>query len=451
MIKNKLKLTIKQSLALDKLEDSTTKSVIFGGGAGGAKSFLGAYWIVKNCLKYEGTTWLVGRKERKALNRTTLKSIFEVCKMQGIKKDIHYNYREQQGEINFFNGSQILLYDLAFQPSDPMYDTLGSLELTGAFIDEVNQLPEIAWNTVKSRIRYKTQEYGLTPKILGSCNPSKNWVYKNFYKPQKDGTIEKDKCFIQALLTDNPFIDPQYIDQLKELPKQQRDRLLHGLWEVDDDSALISYDNIINIFTNTHVSKESDTKYITCDVARMGSDKAVIMVWQGLEVKEIYEYDVSKITELQTIIVNLKNKHGISNSNIIADEDGVGGGLVDNLKIKGFINNSKALNDENYQNLKTQCYYKLSEIIERNEIYISAELSTKQEEAIIEELEQVKATDSDSDGKLKIINKQQIKQNIGRSPDYSDAMMMRMFYQLVPNPPKNLGIITSKNRKQKIW
>lgn len=437
-----MELTIKQTQALDKLEDKTTKAIIFGGGAGSAKSFLGSYWIVKSCLKYPETTWLVGRKERKALNRTTLKSIFEVCKIQGLKKDVHYTYREQQGEINFFNGSQILLYDLAFQPSDPAYDTLGSLELTGAFIDEVNQLPEIAWNIVRSRIRYKTKEYNLIPTILGTCNPSKGWVYKNYYKPQKDGTIEPDKCFIQALVTDNPFIDPNYIQNLRDLPKQQRDRLLHGLWEVDDESALISYDNITNLFTNTHVRNTNKQKYMTCDVARMGSDKAVIMVWQGLEVIELYEYDVSKITELQTVITNLKNKHGIPNSNIIADEDGVGGGLVDNLKIKGFINNSRPFNDENYQNLKTQCYYKLSEIIERNEIYISAELSTNQQEAIIEELEQIKSTDSDSEGKLKIINKQQVKQNIGRSPDYSDALMMRMFFEY-NKPLTNLGFVTN--------
>ena len=446
-----MELTLKQTEALDKLEDTTTKAIIFGGGAGSAKSFLGAYWVIKNCLKYPETTWLVGRKERKALNRTTLKSIFDVCKLQGLKKDTHYVYREQQGEINFFNGSQILLYDLAFQPSDPEYDTLGSLELSGAFVDEVNQLPEIAWNIVRSRIRYKTQEYGLIPTILGTCNPSKGWVYKNYYKPQKDGTINPDKCFIQALVTDNPFIDPNYIENLKGLPKQQRDRLLHGKWEIDDDSALISYDNLINLFTNTHIIDETATKYITCDVARMGSDKAVIMVWVGLEIIEVYEYAISKINELQAVIIALKNKHAVSNLNIIADEDGVGGGLVDNLKIRGFINNSKALNDENYQNLKSQCYYKLSELIERNEIYISAELSSTQQEQIIEELEQVKSADNDSDGKLKIINKQQIKQNIGRSPDYSDAMMMRMFYQLVPNPPKNLGIITSKKRTTRIW
>jgi ribosomal protein S8 len=203
------------------------------------------------------------------------------------------------------------------------------------------------------------------------------------------------------------------------------------------------------LFTNTHVRDENANKFITCDVARMGSDKAVIFVWQGFEVIDMVTYEISKITELADEITKLKNKYSIPNSNIVADEDGVGGGLIDILKIKGFINNSKAIGDENYQNLKTQCYYKLSEMIERNEIYFSTPISTKVEEEIIEELEQIKAADNDNDGKLKIVSKNTIKMSIGRSPDYSDALMLRMFFEIgVKRPEKHLGIITSRFKKQ---
>lgn len=429
-------LSKKQTQALDILEDTKTNEIIFGGGAGSAKSILGCYWLLKMCLKYPGTRWLMGRKKLKTLKETTLNSFLEVCKMQGIKLGSHFNINGQTNTIIFFNGSEILMKDLAYYPSDPNFDELGSLEITGAFVDEVNQIVELAWQIVKSRIRYKLDEFNLIPKILGTCNPSKNWVYKEFYKRQKEGELANNKIFIQALVTDNPFISQHYVENLRSLPGPSRERLLFGNWEADDDpNSLITYDNIVNIFTNTHVSNEKNNKYITCDVARMGSDKAVIMVWRGLEVIDMLAYPISKITELQAAIIALKNKYGVGNSNIIADEDGVGGGLVDNLKIKGFINNSKALNDENYQNLKTQCYYKLSEKIESNEIYISAEVSTEQQKEIIEELEQVKSTDSD-DGKLKIKNKQEIKQSIGRSPDYSDALAMRMYFILKPTVKK---------------
>ena len=435
-------LSKKQSQVLDLLEDNIHKEILFGGAAGGAKSFIGCYWLMKNCLKYPGTRWLMGRKKLKTLKGTTLKSFLQVAKLQGLNINEHFTINGQSDTIIFFNGSEIVMKDLGYYPSDPEYDELGSLEITGAFVDEVNQITEKAWQILKSRIRYLVESNGLIPKILGTCNPAKNWTYKNFYKKQKENTIEDHKIFIQALVTDNPFIDKYYIQNLQELPNASKQRLLYGNWEVDDDAnALIGYDNIINIFTNTHVINEKELKYITCDVARMGSDKAVIFVWRGFEVIDMVTYDISKITELSTAITGLKNKYGIPNSNIIADEDGVGGGLVDNLNIKGFINNSKALNDEQYQNLKTQCYYTLAKMIEQNQIYFSAQISDNEQQLIIEELEQVKAAESD-DGKLKMMNKAEVKQLIGRSPDYADCLAFRMYFTFKKNTVAYTGVFS---------
>jgi hypothetical protein len=53
-------------------------------------------------------------------------------------------------------------------------------------------------------------------------------------------------------------------------------------------------------------------------------------------------------------------------------------------------------------------------------------------EIIIEELEQIKGEAMDSDQKLRIITKDKIKEIIGRSPDYADTLMMRMWFELKP-------------------
>lgn len=425
-----MKLTKKQFEVLKLLEDDKTEEIIFGGGAGGAKSFIGCYWLLKNCLKYPGTRWLMGRAKLKTLKETTLVSFLKVCKLQGVMNGEHFIINHSSNTIKFFNGSEILMKDLFYYPSDPQFDELGSLEITGAFIDEVNQIVELAWVIVNTRIRHMLDEYNLTPKMLGTCNPSKNWVYKNFYKKNKEGNLDSNKRFIQSLVHDNPFISKHYIKKLEASPKQQRDRLLYGKWEIDDSNSLIDYDNIVNIFSNNFIH-DSGKKYITCDVARLGSDKAVICVWSDLKVIEVYEFDKSRINELQELILSLKKTHSIGNNNIVIDADGVGGGLVDILGsgVKEFNNNAKALKDENYQNLKTQCYYKLAEYIQANKIWISAKLSTKQQEEIIEELEQIKSVPNDMDNKLKILSKTEVKANIGRSPDYSDALMMRMFFE----------------------
>src|ERR1051325_7985637 len=118
-------------------------------------------------------------------------------------------------------------------------------------------------------------------KMLGTCNPAKNWTYKEFYKPSKDGVLLPYRRFIQALPTDNPYLHPSYLQSLLRLDKNSKQRLYYGDWEYDDDpSALMGIDDINNIFTNKFV--RGGKRYITDDIARYGDDSTMIGVWDGL-------------------------------------------------------------------------------------------------------------------------------------------------------------------------
>jgi hypothetical protein len=424
-----MKLISKQENAVYYLKDNETKEIVYGGAAGGGKSALGILWLIEQSQKYPGTRWLMGRAKLKALKETTLNTFFELTTKLEISNQ--FNYNSQSGVITWNNKSEILLKDLFLYPADPNFDSLGSLEITGAFVDECNQISHKAWQILKSRIRYKLNEYNLIPKLLGTCNPSKNWVYNQFYIKQKNGKIESDKKFIQALPQDNPHLPASYLESLLSLDENSKQRLYYGNWEYDNDPAkLIDYEKIQNVFTNEFV--EGGEMYISADIARFGSDKMVICVWSGFRVIDLITLNKSSIVEIAQLIRELANKYKVTMSKIIIDEDGVGGGVVDMLKgCKGFINNSKPLLVENqivqYQNLKTQCYFKLAELIQGDQIYIKCQEQTIIDD-ITKELEMVKRDKIDSDGKLRIISKETVKQSIGRSPDYSDALMMRMYF-----------------------
>jgi hypothetical protein len=424
-----MKLISKQENAVYYLKDNATKEIVYGGAAGGGKSALGILWLIEQSQKYPGTRWLMGRAKLKALKETTLNTFFELTTKLEISNQ--FNYNSQSGVITWNNKSEILLKDLFLYPADPNFDSLGSLEITGAFVDECNQISHKAWQILKSRIRYKLNEYNLQPKMLGTCNPSKNWVYNQFYIKQKNGKIESDKKFIQALPQDNPHLPASYLESLLSLDENSKQRLYYGNWEYDNDPAkLIDYDKIQNVFTNEFV--EGGEMYISADIARFGSDKMVICVWSGFRVIDLITLNKSSIVEIAQLIRELANKYKVTMSKIIIDEDGVGGGVVDMLRgCKGFINNSKPLLVENqivqYQNLKTQCYFKLAELIQSDQIYIKCQEQTIIDD-ITKELEMVKRDKIDSDGKLRIISKETVKQSIGRSPDYSDALMMRMYF-----------------------
>lgn len=431
-----VKFTDKQAEAWYKLTDSTTTEILFGGGAGSGKSYLGCLFVLYQCINYPGVKYLLGRSKLTDLKKTTLATLFDIISSWGIKPEL-YTYNQQDNFIRFWNGSEIILKDLATYPTDPNFDSLGSLEITGAFIDEVGMISEKAKNVVASRIRYKLEQYGLIPKLFMSCNPTKGWVYNDFYKPYKNGVLPGYKSFIPALVKDNPYISKFYQQQLERLDEQSRQRLLFGSWEFEDNYCLISYDKILNLFD---VEPQKDVQhqveeeyYLTVDPARLGKDKAVLMVWRNFTVVEILDYDKSTMDFLVNKVKDLQQKYNISNRNVITDSDGVGGSIPDFIKGSiAFQNNSKALSQENYQNLKTQCYYKLSEMVNTQKIKIGC-FTLKQKENIIQELEQVKRSKVDSDTKLSIVGKDEIKASIGRSPDYSDCLMLRAWYELKQN------------------
>lgn len=424
-----MKLLIKQEHATFYLNDKVNTELLYGGAAGGGKSAFGCLWLISMCQKYAGTRWLMGRSKLKSLKETTLNSFFELTSKLEINDQFDYN--AQSNIIYWKNGSEILLKDLFLYPSDPNFDGLGSLELTGAFVDECNQITYKAWQIVKSRIRYKLNDYELIPKLLGTCNPAKNWVYKEFYSPDKNGTLKNYRKFIQALPKDNPYLPDSYIQSLLQLDKNSRERLYYGNWEYDDDpSALISQDAIVNYFNPVHLTKGAE-KYITIDVARQGKDKTVFRIWYGWVCVESFRIEKSGLDVVVKKGLEFIQKHSIPLTNVIADEDGVGGGVVDFLKCRGFINNAQPLKNENYSNLKSQCSILTAKKISLNEM---GELCNDKAlvDIVSEEMEQIKMKDIDKDGKLSIVPKEMIKENIGRSPDEWDSIMMRYYFELQP-------------------
>lgn len=429
--------TPKQQLGWDALLDDSKLFVFFGGGAGGGKSWLGCEWLTVLAYSYPGMKAFIGRKELKRLMASTYLTLQKVWAHHKIQDDWklngQYNYLESRS-----TGSRIDLLDLDTQPSDPNFERFGSLEYSVGWIEEAGEVDFLAFDVLKSRIgRHQAknaEDKDLKPKVLFTFNPTKNWLHSEIYKPSKAGLLAPHYVLIQSLYRDNPYTMDSYGFNLGEIKdKATKQRLMFGNWEYDDDpSAMIDYEAILDLFTNVGEKGEA---YLTCDVARFGKDKTVIMRWMGFQVKEVLSWGKQSLDITATKIRDLAIKYNIPYSHIIADEDGVGGGLIDHLKgIKGFINNSTALEDPatgkpaNFRNLKSQCYYKLADMINGHKIGITI-TDERIKNLLIEELEQVKRHNIDKGGKLEILPKDKVKEILGRSPDYSDALMMRLFFQ----------------------
>jgi len=441
----KIKLSKKQHEAFRYLNDKKTTEVFYGGGAGGGKSFLGCVWLVNCCLAYPGTRYLIGRAILKTLKESTLLTFFHVCKnIFNLKGGIDYKYNSIEGRITFSNSSEIFLKDLYRYPSDPEFDSLGSTEYTGAFVDEVSEITEKAKNIVMSRLRHKLDEYNLIPKLLLASNPSKNFAYRDYWKPWADKKLPKYRKFVPALVGDNPYISKFYAENLLKLDENSKQRLLYGNWDYDDDpTRLFDYERILYMFTNVYEPRTADQKYLSVDVARYGSDRTVIVQWIGHNIVKIKEYPKTSTKEVREILESISYYEKIPRFNIIIDEDGIGGGVVDEMDgVKGFINNAKPLEvkqrdtyytkipKHNFANLKTQCYFYLAKLIYEGKLTCYSEIESDIKEMFIEDLQQIKVQNIEKDSKVMITPKDKIKESLGRSPDFADAVMMRMYFDL---------------------
>ena len=449
-LKIKIQPTLKQKECWDYLKDKKTKFILFGGGAGGAKSWLGCEWILINCLLYPGTKWYIGRNELTRIMKSTYITWLKVCKWHNIPRTF-WHLDSKYNIIKFENGSTVDLLDVQHQPSDPLYERFGSSEYTSGWLEEVGEIKERAFEVLKSRIgRHMNRELDIFPKMFLTCNPKKNWVYRDFYIPWKNNTLPKHSCFIQSLYNDNPYTAEAYGEMLAEIKDViLRERLKNGNWEYEDDqSALMSYDAILDIFTSQFNEDMNGDMYLSVDPARFGQDKAVFVLWQGWFIKKVWYYERTSEHFIKEKILSICKQHMVPMSHVVADEGGACGGVVDNPEltgIKGFIDAASAIEESieekkyrqqetkyfNYKNLRAQCFFKLAEKVNDRKIGCYDNIDSEVREWITQELEVVKRKDhTDDEKKLQIIPKDEMKETIGRSPDFADAIKMRVFFEL---------------------
>ena len=320
--------TAKQKEAFRYWEDNETTEIWFWWAAWWAKSRLGCFAVWSSCIRYPWSRWVIWRKELVNLRRTTLATYNKVMEHYKIPERYRWILNSQTNTIKFPNWSEIILLDCAAQTSDTEWTRFWSLELTGAFVDEANEVDAKGIEMLKTRIgRQNTFNIGgetvkKHPKFLECFNPNKWHVYNDYYLPRKQGTLPPYRKFIRATAKDNKYLAPEYIEQLERSDEITKQRLLYWNFDYDDTPGkLFRWDEITDLFS-ANVAKD-DTTYITCDVARLWDDMTVIVVRKGLEVVDIKSYNWRTTDQTVEVIRDLERYYDCRRSNICIDSDWV--------------------------------------------------------------------------------------------------------------------------------
>lgn len=401
--------------------------------------------------------------------------------------------RESRLEWTFPSGSELKFSHLEYEKDK--IDWQGS-EIPFIGFDELTHFTEGQFFYLLSRNRTTS---GIKPYVRATCNPDPDsWVYElikwwidedtGYPIKERDGVIRyfmkhgseyvwgnsfeevyeqcayiidemvekanesgeqilspkhfiKSLTFISGSIYDNKELlraNPEYLANLNAQDPETKAQLLDGNWKhVENKTDLFDYYSFIDTFTNDFIP--FGKPYITADIAMDGSDKFVIVVWRGFVIVDIIIVDKSDGAMVLDMINEQKQKHFVPDRNICYDNDGVG------KYIKGFMKNAIPFSNggvpigrENYKNIKTQCYYKLGELINDNSVYIIPEVLQKHysktqtvKQRLLQERKCIKKWKLDDDGKKQINPKSEQKIiNNGESPDIMDAIMLRAYWTL---------------------
>lgn len=463
-----------QNIAMESFNDPQVVSIIFGGGAGGGKSFLIGLLCAIACKQYPGTRWGLARKELKSLKQTTLATLIsKVHRTLGIS-DNDYKLNLLDSTLEYTNGSSILLLDLTAKPSDPEMESLGSLELTGAFVDEVGEVNKKAYDILSSRVnRWLNKEYGLTGKVVASCNPSPGFVRQDYYDKYDalgGGRIQRWKSgnvfvngerfdaytvYIRSTVLDNPFIDENYVEGLRRLPPQERKRLLDGDWNyMDEEDSLFPMALIdkMTVYEVPEIEYDEDgepidengkpkkfNKFIGIDPSDAGKDDTVLtlveegIITEQLEIKSPQGKDDAIGFYIAGKVINFAEKHGFTKliaRNITLEGNGIGASLRDAMRVLGWNVNVYTATLQT----RNDGYYQFMIDADASKIKI---LNTVIEAGMLVRQLAAHRYDLDS-GKPRITRKKDLRNLLGRSPDHADSAMIA---NLAANKfkPKNIS------------
>ena len=340
---------------------STEQEVLYGGSAGGGKS----YAMVVDPVRY-----LTNPNARMLLVRRSteeLRELIAVSKQLYPKAVPGIKFMERDKTWVAPSGATLWMSYLD-RDDDVMRYQGQAFNWIG--FDELTQWPTpYAWNYMRSRLR-TTKNSGLPLFMRATSNPGgpgHQWVKKTFIDPgvpnnafwatdtdtgeviswpkghSRQGEPLFKRRFIPATLFDNPYLadDGMYEANLLSLPEHQRRQLLEGDWDINEGAAFPEFNRQIHVVEPYDIPNNW-VKFRACDYG-YGSHTGVVWIAvtpaeQLVVYRELY---VSKIiaTDLADMIVeieeNEKIRYGVLDSSLWHNRGDTGPSLAEQMIMRG--------------------------------------------------------------------------------------------------------------------
>jgi len=225
--------------------------VFYGGAAGGGKSYALLYDGLTFCLRYPNIDAVLFRRTFPQLEMYHI----NVSRREWSPKIGKYNASKYYWQ--FANGSRLLFRALKNAGDENEYQTA---QFPWVGFDELTHFLEDQYTYLISRNRSADIDPSIPRQVKSASNPGNighAWVKRRFVTPSPPNTIfvrttaegEKTlRCFIPAKIQDNMALmkkDPLYIGKLKSMRETEKQKLLHGNWDIAEGAAFSEWNGVV--------------------------------------------------------------------------------------------------------------------------------------------------------------------------------------------------------------
>lgn len=250
-----------------KFINSEAFETLFGGAAGGGKSYGQLVDALLYALEYKKSKQIIFRSTFADLEKSLIRVSLEIYPLSIA------DYNSSKHTWKFSNGSIIDFGYIQYEKDVYQYQ---SAEYDVIRFDELTHFTEFMYTYMISRCR------GANPypkRIKSSTNPGgvgHTWVKERFIDIGEPNTVhtckletgqEVTRIFIPSLVTDNKFMldyDPDYIKRLDALPEKERKALKYGDWDIYDGMFFPEFKRRIHVIEPFQIP-DTWNRYIAMD------------------------------------------------------------------------------------------------------------------------------------------------------------------------------------------